>query len=197
MEVNFSKTDGLIAAIIQDSSTGKVLMLGYMNQDALDKTIQEKRVTFFSRSRKRLWTKGETSGNFLKVQDLLLDCDKDTLLIKAEPSGPVCHTGADTCFEEENRDSLGFLHALEALIQDRKERLPEGSYTAELFRKGKSRITKKLGEEAVELVIEGMRNKKKKFIEEAADLLYHYMVLLTEKGFELEDVVKKLKQRHG
>ena len=169
-------------------------MLGFMNEEAYQKTLREKKVTFFSRTKQRLWTKGETSGNFLEVVDILLDCDQDTLLIKANPTGPVCHTGADTCFFEKN-DSWN-LSSLEAVIQDRKANPVKGSYTTSLFESGINKVAQKVGEEAVELVIEAKDDNKDLFLNEAADLMYHYLVLLTEKGFALEDVIEILRKRH-
>ena len=195
MNINFSKyTDGLVPAIIQDYTTGKVLMLGFMNEEAFQKTHNEGTVTFFSRSKQRLWTKGETSGNFLRVKSMLADCDSDTILIKAEPTGPVCHTGADTCFNETNP---GFsLERLEAVITDRKNNPDEKSYTASLFARGINKIAQKVGEEAVELVIESKDDDKEKFLGEAADLMFHYLVLLQAKGYKLADVIKVLSARH-
>ncbi len=195
MNINFSKyTDGLVPAIIQDYTTGKVLMLGFMNEEAFQKTHNEGTVTFFSRSKQRLWTKGETSGNFLRVKSMLADCDSDTILIKAEPTGPVCHTGADTCFNETNP---GFsLERLEGVIADRKKNPDEKSYTASLFARGINKIAQKVGEEAVELVIESKDDDKEKFLGEAADLMFHYLVLLQAKGYKLADVIKVLSARH-
>lgn len=193
--VNFSKSkDGLVPAVIQDQATDKVLMLGYMNQEALSQTRKLGKVTFFSRSKNRLWTKGETSGNFLTVISIMEDCDEDTLLIKAVPSGPVCHTGTDTCFNEANKSN--FLFELEEIIKNRKRNPKEGSYTSGLFNKGINKVAQKVGEEAVELVIESKDNNRQLFLNEAADLLYHYMVLLTAKECTLEDVVKLLEDRH-
>jgi phosphoribosyl-ATP pyrophosphohydrolase/phosphoribosyl-AMP cyclohydrolase len=169
-------------------------MLGFMNAEALEKTISEKRVTFFSRSKQRLWTKGETSGNFLEVTDIISDCDQDTILVKARPVGPACHTGADTCFSE--RNPSWSISALERIIVDRKENPKEGSYTTTLFNSGMNKIAQKVGEEAVELVIEAKDNNKDLFLNEAADLMYHYIVLLQAKGFSLNDVESVLKQRH-
>ena len=194
MNINFSKSDGLVPCIVQDAKTSQVLMLGFMNEEAYQKTIHEKRVTFFSRSKQRLWTKGETSGNFLELSEILLDCDQDTLLIKANPVGPVCHTGADTCFNEKNE--RWNLDSLEAVIKDRKSNPVKGSYTTSLFEAGINKVAQKVGEEAVELVIEAKDNNKELFLNEAADLVYHYLVLLTEKGFSLNDVVEILKKRH-
>jgi phosphoribosyl-ATP pyrophosphohydrolase/phosphoribosyl-AMP cyclohydrolase len=170
-------------------------MLGFMNKDAYQKTVDEKRVTFFSRSKQRLWTKGETSGNFLELVDILIDCDQDTLLIKANPLGPVCHTGADTCFNEENQ--RWDLKSLEAIIKDRKENPAKGSYTTSLFAAGINKVAQKVGEEAIELVIEAKDDNKDLFLNEASDLMYHYLVLLTAKGFSLTDVIEILKKRHG
>lgn len=193
---DFEKGGGLVPAIVQDSQTSKVLMLGYMNEAALEKTLQEGRVTFFSRSKNRLWTKGESSGHFLQAQHIALDCDRDTLLIKARPAGPVCHTGQDTCFAETNV-SDDFLYQLEATIQLRRDQPAEGSYTASLFRKGMNKIAQKVGEEAVELVIEAKDdNNRELFLGEAADLMFHYLVLLSAKGYALEDVVEVLKKRN-
>lgn len=194
-EINFNKGDGLIPAIIQDASTLKVLMLGYMNNEALTKTIHEEKVTFYSRSKQRLWTKGETSGNFLYPTAIKLDCDKDTLLVYVNPVGPVCHTGSDTCFDEINRQE-NFLFHLERTIQDRKKQPKEGSYTSKLFEKGINKIAQKVGEEAVELVIEAKDDSKELFLNEAADLMYHYLVLLTQKGYTFQEVVDILAERH-
>ncbi len=195
LEIDFTKSDdGLVPAIIQDAHTGVVLMLGYMNEAAYRKTCEEGLVTFYSRSRKVLWTKGETSNNFLKVNDILLDCDADTLLIKAEPVGPVCHTGAATCFNENNEGD--FIDRLEGIIADRKQNPSEKSYTTSLFQKGIPAIAQKVGEEAVEVVIEAMRNENERFQEEAADLLFHYLVLLHAKGFILKDIAEVLEKRH-
>ncbi len=196
MNLDFEKSGGLIPAIIQDAKTAKVLMLGYMNSEALEKTKTENRVTFFSRSKNRLWTKGETSGNFLEVVSITEDCDNDTLLIKANPLGPVCHKGSDTCFNEINPSNALFLEYLENVIHDRKNNPSAKSYTSELFAKGINKIAQKVGEEAVELVIEAKDNNKDLFIGEAADLLYHYLILLSAKGLTLGDVVKKLEERH-
>lgn len=196
MNVDFDKNNGLAPAIIQDNTTNKVLMLGYMNQEALEKTLKDGIVTFFSRSKKRLWVKGETSKNYLKLVSIKTDCDKDTLLVKVNPTGAVCHTGTDTCWDEENKsDKILFLKELEKVIQDRKENPTEQSYTATLFEKGLKKIVQKLGEEAVELIIEANDNKNDLFLEEAADLLYHYLVLLSAKKFSLDDVVEVLNSR--
>jgi phosphoribosyl-ATP pyrophosphohydrolase/phosphoribosyl-AMP cyclohydrolase len=194
--MNFEKLNGLVPAIIQEPESGKVLMTGFMNQEALVKTKETGKVTFFSRTRKTIWTKGETSGNFLLVKQIFEDCDNDTLLIYAEPTGPVCHTGDATCFHEDPGPQLGFLSYLEKVIQGRKGQSPETSYTARLFEKGLPRIAQKVGEEAVESVIEAMKGDKEKFKEEAADLLYHLIVLLAQQELELKDVVKVLEGRH-
>ena len=192
---DFSKyADGLIPVIIQDAVSNKVLMLGFMNEEALHKTNAEGKVTFYSRSKQRLWTKGETSNHFLLVKEIIVDCDNDTLLIKAAPAGPVCHTGADTCFNENN--SSFSLEKLEAVIVDRKNNPTETSYTTSLFTKGINKVAQKVGEEAVELVIESKDNNKEKFLGEAADLLYHYLVLLQAKDYKLEDVIEVLGKRH-
>lgn len=197
MNIDFSKSsDKLIPVIVQDETTNKVLMLGYMNAEALDKTKKENRVTFFSRSKNRLWTKGEESGNFLDVKEILIDCDKDTILIKAKPVGPVCHTGADTCFNEKNV-SNDFLFELEKIISDRKNNPSAKSYTSELFAKGINKIAQKVGEEATELVIEAKDNDKNLFLNEGADLLFHYLILLQAKNFQLQDVIEVLKSRHN
>ncbi len=194
--INFSKHDNeLVPVIVQDANTNIVLMLGYMNPDALRETIQTELITFYSRSRQRLWVKGETSKNFLHLVDIKIDCDFDTLLIKAKPDGPVCHTGAETCFNEENI-SEDFLLTLEKIIAGRKKHPLSGSYTSTLFKKGINAIAQKVGEEAVELVIEAKDNNRKLFLNEAADLLFHYMVLLREKNVALDDVLEILKQRH-
>ncbi len=196
-KLDFSKNNGLIPAIVQDSVTRKVLMLGYMNEEALRMTRETGLVTFYSRSRKTLWTKGETSGNSMKLVRIMVDCDRDTLLVLAEPAGPVCHDGPDTCFNEINRGELFFLDHLQSLIHSRKRELPENSYTTKLFRKGTGKIAQKVGEEAVELVIEAMGTDDQAFLNEAADLMYHYIVLLVEKGVTLEDVAGILAQRHS
>ena len=194
MKIDFSK--GLVPAVIQDFSTQKVLMLGYMNQDALDKTMELGRVTFFSRSKNRLWTKGEESGNYLELKSVSVDCDNDTLLIKAVPHGPVCHTGADTCWAERNH-SEEFLFYLEEIINLRKKSNDEKSYVRSLFQKGINKIAQKVGEEAVELVIEAKDDNKELFLNEAADLMFHYLVLLNSKGHTLRDVINVLQQRHA
>lgn len=196
MNIDFAKYgDGLVPAIIQDDSTGKVLMLGFMNEEALQKTKATGQVTFYSRSKQRLWTKGEESGNFLNLKQISTDCDKDTLLIKAVPVGPVCHTGADTCFNETN--SKDFLQTLSEIIKQRFDDRSGKSYTSGLFDKGINKVAQKVGEEAVELVIEAKDNDAEKFLNEAADLLFHYMILLQAKGFSLQDVKQVLQQRHN
>lgn len=197
MELDFDKTGGLIPAVIQDAHTDKVLMLGYMNRESLDKTMTTGLVTFFSRSKQRLWTKGETSGNTLKVQEILVDCDKDTLLIKAIPAGPVCHTGSDTCFGEENHNDMAFLQYLDDFIRRRYVEMPEGSYTTSLFRSGVNRMAQKVGEEAVETVIEATNGTDERLVYEASDLLYHLTVLLNSKGLSLADLSRELKKRHN
>ncbi|MFM1928973.1 MAG: hypothetical protein RL387_301 [Bacteroidota bacterium] len=198
MNIQFSKyADGLVPAIIQDSLTGKVLMLGFMNQEAIDATLSQQKVTFFSRSKNRLWTKGEESGNFLEYISMALDCDQDSILIQAKPVGPVCHTGTDTCWGETNTaSSLVFLNTLEEVIASRKNEAPESSYVASLFQKGINKIAQKVGEEAVETVIEAKDNNDALFIGEAADLLFHYLILLQAKGFNLTDITNELKKRH-
>jgi phosphoribosyl-ATP pyrophosphohydrolase/phosphoribosyl-AMP cyclohydrolase len=193
--MDFKKLNGIVPAIIQDAKSQKVLMLGFMTPEALKKTEEEGRVTFFSRTKNRLWTKGEESGNFLHVEEILEDCDHDTLLIRATPAGPVCHTGSDTCFNEQNTDS-SFINQLQELIHARKEEMPEGSYTTSLFSKGINKIAQKVGEEAVELVIESKDNNDDLFLNEAADLVYHLLVLLSAKGFDIKDVSSILEQRH-
>ena len=196
MIIDFSKyADGLVPAIIQDEITGKVLMLGFMNQEAISTTETLQKVTFFSRTKNRLWTKGEESGNFLFLKEMKIDCDNDTLLIKVNPVGPVCHTGADTCFDEKN-ESDNFLFDLEKIIVDRKNNPSEKSYTSSLFQKGINKIAQKVGEEAVELVIEAKDDNADLFKDEAADLLFHYLILLQAKGFGLDDVINVLKERH-
>lgn len=195
MKPDFSKNaDALLPVIIQDQYSNKVLMLGFMNEEAWDKTNIEKKVTFFSRSKNRLWTKGETSGNFLIVKEILTDCDNDTVLIKVNPAGPVCHTGNDTCFNEINTPFT--LEKLEEIINERKNNPSENSYTSSLFGKGINKIAQKVGEEAVELVIESKDDDEEKFLGEAADLLFHYLVLLQAKGFTLKDVENILASRH-
>lgn len=196
-QIDFNKMSGLIPAIIQDAETQNVLMLGYMNEEAIAKTKETGKVTFFSRTKNRLWTKGEESGNFLNVVSIAIDCDKDTLLIKANPVGPTCHKGDDTCFEEKNTASeVEFLSYLQDFIDKRKAEMPEGSYTTSLFEKGTRKITQKVGEEAVETIIGAMANDDENFIYEAGDLLYHLIVLLTHKGYRIEDIIRELKKRH-
>jgi len=197
-QLDFDKMDGLIPAVIQDDKTMKVLMLGFMNKEAVEKTLEIGRVTFFSRTKNRLWTKGEESGNFLNVVSMLIDCDEDTLLIKADPVGPVCHTGTDTCFDEKNKKGdVQFLSYLQDFIDKRKEEMPEGSYTTSLFQKGTRTITQKVGEEAVETIIGAMANDDENFIYESGDLIYHLIVLLAHKGYRIEDIVRELKKRHS
>ena len=198
MTIDFTKsTDGLIPAIIQDAITKNVLMLGYMNQEAVDKTNETKKVTFYSRSKNRLWTKGEESGNFLNLVDIKVDCDNDSLLITVNPVGPTCHTGTDTCWKEDNANSYGFLSKLEDIITDRKDN-PENkdSYVASLYRDGINKVAQKVGEEAVEVVIEAMDSNDHLFKEESADLLFHYLILLQAKGYKLNDIVTVLKTRN-
>lgn len=195
--IDFEKLNGLVPAVVQDSQTHKILMVGFMNADAVNKTLETGQVTFFSRTKNRLWTKGEESGNFLNVVSVLVDCDNDTLLVKANPVGPVCHTGADTCFDEKNaKTGVQFLSFLQDLIEKRKLEMPEGSYTTSLFAKGTRKITQKVGEEAVETIIGAMANDDENFIYESADLVYHLMVLLTHKGFRIEDIARELEKRH-
>jgi phosphoribosyl-AMP cyclohydrolase / phosphoribosyl-ATP pyrophosphohydrolase len=197
MKADFTKyQDGLVPAIVQDYDTSKVLMLGFMNEEALHKTEQTGNVTFYSRSKNRLWTKGEESGNFLKLKSIFLDCDNDTFLIKAHPLGPVCHTGADTCWSEKNH-SDNFLLYLEDIIKLRKQSSPDDSYVARLMSKGINKVAQKVGEEAVELVIEAKDNNEDLFLNEAADLLFHYLLLLNAKGYNLQSVIEVLKQRHS
>ena len=193
MTIKFDKNTGLVPVVIQDYLNQKVLMLGYMNQEAFDKTLQEKRVTFFSRSKNRLWTKGETSENFLELIDWKLDCDNDTILIKAKPLGPTCHKGTTTCFAEET--DKGFLYELQQTISDKIDNNDENSYTNELYKRGINKVAQKVGEEAVELVIEAKDNNDELFLNEASDLLYHYLILLKAKGFKIEDVETILKSR--
>ncbi|MBP1224476.1 phosphoribosyl-ATP pyrophosphohydrolase/phosphoribosyl-AMP cyclohydrolase [Flavobacterium sp. 1355] len=196
MNIDIKSSHGLIPAIIQDSETKNVLMLGYMNEESIQKTIETQKVTFFSRSKQRLWTKGEESGNFLNLVSIKNDCDGDTLLIQAKPVGPTCHTGADTCWQEENTDNYGFISQLENTIKTRRENADsEKSYVASLFEKGINKIAQKVGEEAVEVVIEAKDDNDDLFLSESADLLFHYLILLQAKGFELNDVVEVLKKR--
>ena len=198
MKIDFDKCGGLVPAIIQDATTKTVLMLGYMNEEALKKTQDSGLVTFFSRSRQCLWTKGETSGNYLHLVDIKVDCDNDTLLIKANPDGPTCHTGTDTCWGEENRPNpLLFLSELNDFIEKRHEEMPEGSYTTSLFKDGLNRMAQKVGEEALELVIEATNGTNERLIYEGSDMLYHLIVLLTSKGLRIEDMAKELIERHN
>ena len=196
MELNFEKMNGLVPAIIQDNSTQKVLMLGFMNKEAYDKTVATGKVTFFSRTKKRLWTKGEESGNFLNVVSIKVDCDQDTLLIMVNPVGPVCHLGTDTCWGEKNEQDVMFLKTLQDFIDKRHEEMPEGSYTTSLFQSGVNKMAQKVGEEAVETVIEACNGTDERLIYEGSDLLYHLIVLLTSKGYRIEDLARELKERH-
>lgn len=205
MDINFEKLGGLVPAIVQDANTDKVLMLGFMNQEAYEKTVSTGLVTFWSRTRNSLWTKGETSGNTLTVKEILNDCDQDTLLIKAVPAGPVCHTGADTCWGEKNPhkaandkdNALLFLSELQDFIEKRHEEMPEGSYTTSLFKDGLNRMAQKVGEEALELVIEATNGTNDRLIYEGSDMLYHLIVLLTSKGLRIEDMAAELRERHN
>ena len=197
MEIDFDKLGGLVPAIVQDARTKNVLMLGFMNREAYDKTVATGKVTFWSRTRNCLWTKGETSGNYLNLVEVRNDCDKDTLLVKAIPDGPTCHTGTGTCWGEDNSaNPLLFLTELQDFIEKRHEEMPEGSYTTSLFRKGINRIAQKVGEEALETVIEATNGSNDKMVYEASDLLYHLIVMLTEKGLRIEDVAGELQKRH-
>ncbi|MCQ2051363.1 MAG: bifunctional phosphoribosyl-AMP cyclohydrolase/phosphoribosyl-ATP diphosphatase HisIE [Bacteroidaceae bacterium] len=196
MELDFEKMGGLVPAIVQDNVTSKVLMLGFMNKDAYQKTVETGKVTFWSRTRNVLWTKGETSGHFLNVVKILVDCDNDTLLIKANPVGPVCHTGADTCWGETNSADINFLSYLQDFICKRYQEMPDGSYTTSLFKKGINRMAQKVGEEAVETVIEATNGTDDRLIYEASDLIYHLIVLLTSKGHRIEELATELKSRH-
>ena len=197
MKIDFEKCGGLVPAIIQDATTKNVLMLGYMNVEAYEKTLKTGLVTFFSRSRQCLWTKGESSGNYLRVKDIQVDCDNDTLLVKAMPDGPTCHTGSDTCWGEKNKpDSLLFLKELQDFIEKRHDEMPEGSYTTSLFRDGMNRMAQKVGEEALEAVIEAVNGSDERFIYECSDMFYHLIVLLTSKGLRIEDVARELQDRH-
>lgn len=196
MKLDFNKMDGLIPAIIQDNNTSKVLMLGFMNKEAYDKTVELGKVTFFSRTKNRLWTKGEESGNFLNVVSIADDCDKDTLLIKVNPIGPVCHTGHDTCFNEKNAEPMLFLKQLQDFIDKRHAEMPAGSYTTSLFESGLNRMAQKVGEEAIETVIEATNGTEDGFIYESADLIYHLIVLCTSKGIRLDMLANELKSRH-
>ncbi|MCA0931641.1 bifunctional phosphoribosyl-AMP cyclohydrolase/phosphoribosyl-ATP diphosphatase HisIE [Lutimonas saemankumensis] len=196
MKINFDKDTKLVPAIIQDAKTKNVLMLGYMNQEAFDRTMATKKVTFFSRSKQRLWTKGEESGNFLHLEGIKNDCDGDSLLVSVNPQGPTCHKGTDTCWAETNSSQFGFLSSLEDVIKSRRENPSEKSYVASLFKKGINKIAQKVGEEAVEVVIESKDNDEKLFLDEAADLLFHYLILLQAKGYTLKDIEEVLIQRH-
>jgi phosphoribosyl-ATP pyrophosphohydrolase/phosphoribosyl-AMP cyclohydrolase len=197
-QIDFDKLSGLVPAVIQDNESMKVLMVGFMNREALEKTQELGKVTFFSRTKNRLWTKGEESGNFLNVVSILVDCDNDTLLIKANPVGPVCHTGNDTCFYETNpKGDIQFLSYLQDFIDRRKAEMPEGSYTTSLFEKGTRKIAQKVGEEAVETIVGAMANDDENFLYESADLLYHLIVLLSHKGYRIENVAAELKRRHS
>lgn len=197
MDLDFNKMDGLIPAIIQDNYSQKVLMLGYMNEEAYKKTVETGKVTFFSRTKQRLWTKGETSGNFLNVVDIKSDCDNDTLLIMVHPEGPVCHLGTDTCWGDTNSQDIMFLKELQDFIDVRHQEMPEGSYTTSLFNSGVNKMAQKVGEEAVETVIEATNGSDERLIYEGADLIYHLIVLLTSKGYRIEDLARELKVRHS
>lgn len=197
MELDFDKMNGLVPAIIQDDKTNKVLMLGFMNKEAYERTVEGGKVTFFSRTKNRLWTKGEESGHFLHVVSITSDCDHDTLLIKVDPVGPVCHTGTDTCWGETNEEPVLFLKALQDFIDRRYQEMPEGSYTTSLFQSGVNKMAQKVGEEAVEAVIEATNGTDERLIYEGADLLYHLIVLLTSKGYRLEDLARELESRHN
>ena len=196
MTIDFEKMGGLVPAIIQDNVTAKVLMLGFMNKEAYNKTLELGKVTFYSRTKQRLWTKGEESGNFLNVIKILNDCDNDTLLIKVNPVGPVCHTGADTCWNEKNEADLNFLSYLQDFIDKRYQEMPEGSYTTSLFKSGVNRMAQKVGEEAVETVIEATNGTDDRLLYEASDLIYHLIVLLTSKGHRIEELATELRKRH-
>jgi len=196
-QLDFTKLNGLIPAVIQDNTTNVVLMLGFMNEEAVQKTEETGQVTFFSRTKNRLWTKGEESGNFLNVVSIAADCDNDTLLIKVNPVGPVCHTGDDTCWGETNEESdIQFIEYLQDFIDQRKQEMPEGSYTTSLFQRGTRKIAQKVGEEAVETIIGAMADDDENFLYEGADLLYHLIVLLSHKGYRIEDLARELKKRH-
>lgn len=198
MTIDFEKMGGLVPAIIQDAKTKNVLMLGFMNQEAYEKTLETGRVTFWSRSRNQLWTKGETSGNFLELVSIQIDCDNDTLLVKANPMGPTCHKGTDTCWGEENTENpLLFLTELQDFIEKRHEEMPEGSYTTRLFQEGINKMAQKMGEEALEAVIEATNGSDEKLIYEVSDMFYHLIVMLTSKGLRIEDVAKELQKRHN
>jgi phosphoribosyl-AMP cyclohydrolase / phosphoribosyl-ATP pyrophosphohydrolase len=194
-KIDFTKLNGLVPCVVQDAITLRVLMLGFMNEEAFIKTLQDKKVTFYSRTKQRLWTKGESSGNFLELIDIILDCDRDTLLIKVKPKGPTCHTGADTCFNETN--DKWDLTSLESVIKERKQNPKKGSYTTSLLDSGINKVAQKVGEEAIELVIEAKDDNRDLFLNEAADLMYHYLVLLSAKGHSLQDVTEVLRKRHS
>ncbi len=197
-QLDFDKLNGLVPAVIQDNTSLKGLMVGFMNAEAVEKTLEIGKVTFFSRTKNRLWTKGEESGHFLNVVAILVDCDNDTLLIKANPVGPVCHTGADTCFSEINKTGdVQFLSYLQDFIDKRKTEMPQGSYTTSLFESGTRKIAQKVGEEAVETIIGAMANDDENFLYEAGDLLYHLIVLLSHKGYRIEDIIDELRRRHS
>jgi phosphoribosyl-ATP pyrophosphohydrolase/phosphoribosyl-AMP cyclohydrolase len=196
MNPDFTKMNGLVPAIIQHHLSNQVLMLGFMNAEAFEKTRKTGRVTFFSRTKQRLWTKGEESGNFLKVKEIQEDCDQDTLLIKVDPAGPVCHKGTMSCFGDDPGNPYAFLEELQALLRNRKRKMPEGSYTAELFKSGSGKIARKVGEEAVEFIIEARDKDDGKFLNEGADLLFHILILLIDRGYDLSDIISILKGRH-
>ena len=197
MELDFEKMNGLIPAIIQDNYTQKVLMLGFMNKEAYEKTMETGKVTFFSRTKNRLWTKGEESGNFLHVVSVKADCDNDTLLIMVHPEGPVCHKGTDTCWGDKNEQDIMFLKELQDFIARRRQEMPEKSYTTSLFNSGVNKMAQKVGEEAVETILEACNGTDERLIYEGADLLYHLIVLLTYKGYRIEDLARELKERHS
>ena len=197
MELDFEKMNGLIPAIIQDNYTQKVLMLGFMNKEAYEKTMERGKVTFFSRTKNRLWTKGEESGNFLHVVSVKADCDNDTLLIMVHPEGPVCHKGTDTCWGDKNEQDIMFLKELQDFIDRRRQEMPEKSYTTSLFNSGVNKMAQKVGEEAVETILEACNGTDERLIYEGADLLYHLIVLLTYKGYRIEDLARELKERHS
>lgn len=197
MALDFDKMDGLVPAIIQDACTAKVLMLGFMNREAYEKTLELGKVTFYSRTKKRLWTKGEESGNFLNVVSIQEDCDHDTLLVQVNPVGPVCHTGTDTCWGEKNEQPVMFLKELQDFITRRHAEMPEGSYTTSLFQSGVNKMAQKVGEEAVEAVIEATNGSNERLVYESADLIYHLIVLLTSKGLGIEDLARELQERHS
>ncbi|MDR0940298.1 MAG: bifunctional phosphoribosyl-AMP cyclohydrolase/phosphoribosyl-ATP diphosphatase HisIE [Mediterranea sp.] len=197
MNLDFEKMNGLVPAIIQDACTRKVLMLGFMNEEAYRQTVESGKVTFFSRTKNRLWTKGEESGNFLRVVDIKADCDNDTLLVQARPAGPVCHTGTDTCWGEKNEEPVMFLKELQDFIDQRHAEMPEGSYTTTLFQSGVNKMAQKVGEEAVEAVIEATNGTDERLIYECSDLIYHLIVMLTSKGYRIDDIARELQERHS